>query len=94
VEEPTAHQAALEITDDATVLRTILGEVIKALRGKDGRPKSRERAIVVTKLQEACFWLVEDMAQEPPNLLTPAEAPKQTDGKMPFGGVRKPQGMA
>jgi hypothetical protein len=60
--EPTESQTSLEITDDSTTLRTILNEMIAALRGADGRPSSRERSLAVTKLQEAAFWLMEDMA--------------------------------
>lgn len=56
------HTTALQITDDPTTLRTILYEMIVALRSKDGRAGSRERALAVTKLQEAMFWLMEDLA--------------------------------
>lgn len=51
----------LEITDDPTSLRSVLEAMIKELRGPDGRPSSRERSLAVTKLQEARFWLGEDM---------------------------------
>jgi hypothetical protein len=54
---------ALEVSDDPTVLRTILHEMVVALRGESGRPASRERSLAVTKLQEAMFWLMQDMAQ-------------------------------
>jgi hypothetical protein len=62
-EMKATHTTSLEITDDPTTLRTILYEMIEALRGKDGRAGSRERALAVTKLQEAMFWLVEDQAR-------------------------------
>jgi hypothetical protein len=57
------HMTALQITDDPATLRTILHEMIEALRGKDGRAGSREKALAVTKLQEAMFWLMEDQAR-------------------------------
>lgn len=55
---------ALEITDDPTSNRSILTEMIKALRGPGGKPSSRECALAVTKLEEARFWLGEALARE------------------------------
>lgn len=55
------EHTTLEITDDPTSLRSILEAMIKELRGPDGRPSSRECSLAVTKLQEAQFWLGEDM---------------------------------
>lgn len=34
-------------------------ELVETLRGKDGKPASRETSLAVTKLQEALFWLIE-----------------------------------
>jgi hypothetical protein len=50
---------ALEITSDPSDNREIILEIIKQLRGPEGKPASREIAIAVTKLQEANFWLGE-----------------------------------
>ena len=51
----------LEITSDPENARTIVLELIKGLRGKDGKPASREVALAVTKLKEVSFWLGEAM---------------------------------
>ena len=50
---------ALEITDDESGARTILAEMIKALKGPDGRCKSAEHTLSMRHLQEAHFWLGE-----------------------------------
>jgi hypothetical protein len=54
----------LEITSDPNSAREILQEVIKQLRGPDGKPSSRAVALAITKLQEARFWLGEAMFGE------------------------------
>lgn len=51
----------LEITGDFTTTKTILDELIAAHR--KAQP-SRERALVITKLQEARMWTLEAQAQE------------------------------
>lgn len=51
----------LEITDDPANAREIVRALVVALRGKDGKPASREVALAVTKLQEADHWLFEAM---------------------------------
>lgn len=58
---PKDETMVLEITDDPTAIRAILEDIIKQLRGPDGKPKSREQSLAVTKLQEARYWLGEDM---------------------------------
>lgn len=50
---------ALEITDDPTSLRSILAELIRALKGPDGRCQSAEHTLAMRHLQEARFWLGE-----------------------------------
>lgn len=57
----TGSTTPITITDDPISLRLILDEIVKQLRGPSGRAASRERSIAVTKLQEARFWLGEDM---------------------------------
>jgi hypothetical protein len=59
--EKVNERTELEINDDPTSIRSILQEIISQLRGPDGKPKSRAQALAVTKLQEAAFWLGEDM---------------------------------
>lgn len=59
-----ADKSNPEITDDATTLRVLLQQIINVLRAPDGRPKSRENALAVTKLQEARFWLTEGMMND------------------------------
>ena len=41
---------ALAITDEPIVLRTILAEMVKALRGPTGQARSREAALAVVRL--------------------------------------------
>lgn len=47
----------LEITDDLTSTSTILIELVKA--HKASNKKSRERSLIITKLQEAEMWTLE-----------------------------------
>lgn len=61
VTDAPVDKTVLEVTDDATVLRTIITEMIVSLR--NGR-KSRERSLAITKLQEAAFWMLQDLANE------------------------------
>lgn len=51
----------LEITSDLTTIRTIIREMVTAL---NNGPRSRERSLVVTKLQEAEMWALEGQAHE------------------------------
>ena len=53
------EKTVLEITDDPTSLRAILQEMIKSLKGPDGRCKSAEHTLAMRHLQEARFWLGE-----------------------------------
>jgi hypothetical protein len=61
VPDAPKDKTVLEVTDDATVLRTIITEMMVSLR--KGR-KSRERSMAITKLEEARMWLVQDLANE------------------------------
>jgi hypothetical protein len=49
-------------------MKAYLTHVILNIRGKYNRPKSRELALAVTKLQEAIFWIEE--AENQANLST------------------------
>jgi len=57
-------KTVLEITNDPNGAREILWEMIKQLRGADGKPPSRAVALAITKMQEARFWLGEAMFGE------------------------------
>jgi len=61
VEEKT--QMNIEISADLTYQRAILRLMVEALTAPDA-PKSRERSLVVTKLQEAHMWAGEAMDKE------------------------------
>jgi hypothetical protein len=61
-ETPEEHKTPLEITDDYTTTKTILDELISA--HKKSQSPSRERSLLITKLQEARMWLSEAQAQE------------------------------
>lgn len=54
---PAQATSAIPVTGDLTTCRVILREMVKALRGPDGRAGNRSAALAVTKLEEACFWL-------------------------------------
>ena len=51
----------LEITSDPGSARFIIQELVKKLRGPNGRGASREVSLAITKLQEAGYWLGEAM---------------------------------
>lgn len=59
---PTEPKTVLDLsTIETSEVRFVIQELIKNLRGPTGKPSSRERALAVTKLQEAAFWLGESM---------------------------------
>ncbi len=60
-EELKQHTHAMEITGSSEDCRFLIQEMVKAMRGADGRASSRAKALAITKLQEAAFWLGEDM---------------------------------
>ena len=55
------EQGKIEISADLTNCKVILMEMITALRKG---PQSRERSVLITKLQEARMWAQEAQAQE------------------------------
>lgn len=63
--ETVAEQQAVPQLDlaDWTHLRLLILEAVKKL-GADGQPRSRERSLVITKLQEAGMWAGEAMMRE------------------------------
>lgn len=60
--EERTHPIEISATD-LVGLRVISMEVVRALAAADA-PKSRERSLAITKLQEAGFWLMEASARE------------------------------
>lgn len=55
---PDSKPSVIEITDDMTMVRCLLACQIEAL--EKSPKKSRERALVITKLQEASMWANEE----------------------------------
>jgi len=55
------EKKVIEITSDPADLRFLVQEMIRALRMSEKTPSSREKALAITKLQEASFWLGEEM---------------------------------
>lgn len=70
-----SENTMLEITSDPESARTIVLELIKGLRGPNGRGASREVSLAITKLQEAGYWLGEAMFGS-----MPANTGLQADG--------------
>lgn len=58
-QEPT--QGAVAIDDDLTNTKVVLWEMIQA--HQNSASKSRERSLLITKLQEARMWAGEAQAQ-------------------------------
>lgn len=59
--EAPERQPTIALTNDPTIIKIHLNACIASLRDEDGRTKSRELALVVTKLQEATFWIDEHL---------------------------------
>ena len=53
----------LEISADLTHVRCVIEAIVEHLTAKDA-PKSRERSLVVTKLEEAFMWANEGLRKE------------------------------
>ena len=60
---PSPMPTQLEITADLTHIRCIIAVMVEHLTAKDA-PKSRERSLVVTKLEEAAMWANEGLMKE------------------------------
>ena len=63
IEQPieTRFSGPIEITAELSNVKTIIRELVAAL--KSG-PKSRERSLVITKLDEARMWVEEAQMTE------------------------------
>jgi hypothetical protein len=53
----------IEINADLTHVRILIALVVEALTAPDA-PKSRERSLVVTKLEEAAMWANQGLRKE------------------------------
>lgn len=58
----TPDMGTCEIDDDLTNTKVVLAEMVKA--HQNSPQKSRERSLLITKLQEARMWASEAQAQE------------------------------
>ena len=61
-EQSPEQRKNVEINDDLVNVRVILGEMLSALNASPKR--SRERSIVITKLEEAGMWAQAGLARE------------------------------
>lgn len=61
------NQVIVEINSDPRNVRSLIQDIVRELRGPDGKPSSRETALAITKLQEATFWLAEAAYGEAPD---------------------------
>ena len=60
---PSPMPMQLEISADLTHVRCIISVMVEHLTAKES-PKSRERSLVVTKLEEAAMWANEALIKE------------------------------
>lgn len=60
-ETPTELPAHSIGVNDPTIIKIHVMSCITALRDEDGKTKSRELALAVTKLQEATMWIDEHL---------------------------------
>jgi len=50
----------VEIPDDNDIMQLVIRQIVSVLEGEQGRCRSRQRSLAVTKLEEAALWLWED----------------------------------
>ena len=60
---PNLSTGPIEITADLSTVKTVIRELVTALKAG---PKSRERSLVITKLDEARMWVEEAQMMEYP----------------------------
>lgn len=61
----TKPPVLINLCDNDQILLVAIEEIIKIINTESGRPRNRERALVVTKLEEAALWLAHDMRKNP-----------------------------
>jgi hypothetical protein len=59
--EEIEKRTNVEITSNLTDIKVILQEIVSAL---NKGPKSRERSLVITKLEEAEMWAIRGQSRE------------------------------
>lgn len=60
-ETPAERPTAEPVDRDPTVIKIHIDACIRALKDEDGRCKTRELALAMTKLQEATMWIDEHL---------------------------------
>lgn len=60
-ETPVERPVVVQTGNDPTMIKIHIESCISSLRDEDGRTKTRELAIAVTKLQEATMWIDEHL---------------------------------
>ena len=58
-ETPTEQPTVEAVDRDPTVIKIHIDACVRALKDEDGRCKTRELSLAVTKLQEATMWIDE-----------------------------------
>lgn len=62
MQETPVERPAIQLSvNDPTMIKIHVQSCISSLRDEDGRTKTRELAIAVTKLQEATMWIDEHL---------------------------------
>lgn len=61
METPVEQPAFSLSVNDPTMIKIHVQACISSLRDEDGKTKSRELALAVTKLQEATMWIDEHL---------------------------------
>ena len=60
---PSEKPVQIEINSNLTHIRCLIALMVEALTATDA-PKSRERSLVITKLEEASMWANEGLRKE------------------------------
>lgn len=55
-EQPIQNEP-IPLTNDTTMIKCHIESCIAALKDEDGRTKTRQLALAVTKMEEAVFWI-------------------------------------
>ena len=55
----------INLSDDDAMLLFAIEKIIEIINTETGRPRNRERALAVTKLEEAALWLAHDVRKNP-----------------------------
>jgi hypothetical protein len=61
----TKPPVLISLHDNDQMLLVAIEEIMKIINTETGRPRNRERALAVTKLEEAWLWLAHDVRKNP-----------------------------